>query len=393
LNFQLIENSPILNLNLILKKMKKSIFPFFAVALIISVFVSCTKENDASLKNRQDSPKYSLGCQFLPTAEYKALPLATPNYELKTLPALINLATPPIGNQGSEGSCVAWGTTYAGRSIDWYMTQGNTSYSYSTNIFSPEYVYNQIKISSDCGSGAYVTSGLNLLKSQGVCTWVSMPSQSGCSIMPNSTQQAEAANYKIINYGTANIDVNTFKTYLASNQAIVVAGPVNTAFEYLVNGQVLGAFSGSSLGGHCYCVVGYDDSMGAFKFQNSWGTGWASQGYGWISYTYITSWWQEAYVISSNNPPPPPPQEILTIKPTSRTVTGNAGSTSFDITANCDWATNSDASWCTVTASGTGNGQMIATFTANPGTTKRTATITISSSTITIIAKVVQRRQ
>lgn len=93
--------------------------------------------------------------------------------------------------------------------------------------------------------------------------------------------------------------MNTIKTILASNKPVIVAGPVNLAFERLGNGQVLGKFSGKSLGGHCYCLVDYDNAKNAFKFQNSWDTGRASQGYGWISYTYINSWWQEVYTITT----------------------------------------------------------------------------------------------
>jgi len=280
--------------------MKKSIFTFFTIALIISVFISCTKENASLQQSGQDTPQYSMGCQLLPSAEYEAIPLATPEYELKALPLFINITSPPVGNQGGEGSCVAWGTTYSGRSIDWYVTYGNSSYSKTTNIFSPEYVYNQIKVTASCGSGAYVTTGLNLLKSQGVCTWASMPyTDVSCSTWPNSTQIEEAANYKISGYNRVSIIANTIKTWLSENKPVIVAGPVNSAFMNLKKDQILGKFTGRSLGGHCYCLVGYDDAKGAFKFQNSWGSNWATGGYGYISYTYIKSWFQEAYVITT----------------------------------------------------------------------------------------------
>jgi C1A family cysteine protease len=277
--------------------MKRSVFTLFAAALLISILVSCSKEN-ASMQVTQDVPQYSLGCQFLPAAEYQAIPLAIPpEYNLKALPSSITLPSPPVGNQGGEGSCVGLGTGYECRSVDWYITNNNTSYTFNANIFSPAYVYNQIKIST-CASGAYVTSGLNLLQSQGVCTWQSMPYVDGaCYTMPNTAQKTEAANYKITSYSRITINTSTIKTFLANHTPVVVAGPVNMAFELLGNGQVLGKFSGRSLGGHCYCLVGYDDSKGAFKFENSWGTSWASQGYGWISYTYIGTWWQEAYVV------------------------------------------------------------------------------------------------
>ena len=278
--------------------MKKSLFIIFAFTLIMLFFVSCTKEN-ASIRSGQDSFPYALGCNLLPKAQYEAIPLA-PEIELKVkLPTSVNLSSPNIGNQLHEGSCVAWGTTYAGRSMDWYFTHNNSTYTQDANIFSPSYVYNQIKV-TDCASGSYVLSALNLLQSQGVCTWTEMPYiDYDCYTQPDSTQIAEASAYKISSYNRVNINTKTIKTYLANNKPVIVAGPVNQTFVNLPSGQVLGKYTGNPLGGHCYCLVGYNDTKNAFKFQNSWGPNWSSQGFGWISYTYITSWWSEAYVINT----------------------------------------------------------------------------------------------
>jgi len=55
-------------------------------------------------------------------------------------------------------------------------------------------------------------------------------------------------------------------------------------------------------GGHANLAVGYDDHMaigadtGALLVRNSWGAGWGSHGYGWLSYKYVTEalavdWW------------------------------------------------------------------------------------------------------
>jgi C1A family cysteine protease len=119
-----------------------------------------------------------------------------------------------------------------------------------------------------------------------------------CSTLPNATQKADAANYKISGYSTVTRSTSSFKAQLAAGKAIIVAGQVNRAYQNLGNGVVLSTFSGSSVGGHCQCVVGYDDTKGAFKVMNSWGTGWASSGFGWIKYGYETTWWSEAYVIN-----------------------------------------------------------------------------------------------
>jgi len=278
---------------------------FFAILAIIGIggllMNSCEKVNVVDEKTATEQPKvsndwHSLGCEFLSAVDYAKIPVA--KVPKGTLRAAVSIAVPPVGDQGGEGSCVAWGTTYAARSIDWQALH-NASWSQSVNIFSPEYVYNQIKAKRSCASGSYVTRGLDLLKSQGVCTWSSMPyTDLKCTTMPTTAQKTAAANYKISGYSTVAINTTAIKGFLTAGKPVIVAGSVNMAFEYLANGAVLSTFTGSSLGGHCYCVVGYDDTKGAFKFMNSWGTSWASSGFGWIKYGYESTWWTEAYVIN-----------------------------------------------------------------------------------------------
>ncbi|MFG6096983.1 C1 family peptidase [Leptothoe sp. ISB3NOV94-8A] len=52
----------------------------------------------------------------------------------------------------------------------------------------------------------------------------------------------------------------------------------------------------SQVTGHAALAIGYDDDRRAFLIQNSWGTDWGKQGYGWLSYDYVlqglaTHWW------------------------------------------------------------------------------------------------------
>jgi len=260
-------------------------------------FNACTKDVVETPEPLVQSTFYSLGCELLPADEYAKIPVAkTPVVDIKA--TVLNLNVPPVGNQGGEGSCVAFGTTYAGRSINWQATHP-AAWSQSVNIFSPEYVYNQIKVRRSCSSGAYVIKGLDLLKLQGVCTWTSMPyTDVSCTLLPTTAQKTEAALYKISGYSTATRTTAAIKSFLAAGKPVIVAGPVSSGFMYLTSGAVLTTFVGTSLGGHCYCVVGYDDDKGAFKFMNSWGTTWATAGFGYIAYGYETTWWTEAYVIN-----------------------------------------------------------------------------------------------
>ena len=281
--------------------MKKNFYLYVVLMALGLSFKACQK--DTAVDPQQDSQAvvHEMGAIMLPAEEYAKIPTAqfTLNDLLKAVPASVALNTPVVRNQGGEGSCVAWGTTYAARSITKFAAANTNLWTDNSNIMSPEFVYNQIKVST-CASGAYVTSGLDLLKSKGACTWSSMPyTDVECSTQPNASQIAEATNYKIT-YAKVNINVNDIKTHLAAGRPVVVGGPVSNDFMYLKNGVVLTRFKGKSLGGHCYCVVGYDDAKNAFKFQNSWGPTWASSGFGWINYNYIGSWWQEAYVMYNN---------------------------------------------------------------------------------------------
>ena len=49
-------------------------------------------------------------------------------------------------------------------------------------------------------------------------------------------------------------------------------------------------------GGHSVLVVGYDDSRGEFKFQNSWGSNWGDRGFGYLPYELFNSTCTEAWV-------------------------------------------------------------------------------------------------
>lgn len=68
----------------------------------------------------------------------------------------------------------------------------------------------------------------------------------------------------------------------------------------------------------------------------------------------------------------------LAVTPPNQDVTASAGSTTFNVTSNSNWTASSNALWCSVTASGTGNGTLTANYLENPTTTPRTATITVN---------------
>jgi len=329
--------------------------------------VTCTKDYQDKPQSVQEI--HSLGVILLPSNEYAKIPVVTiPEFSTRALAVSASISSPPVVSQGVEGSCVAFGTTYAGRSIMWKKNHTASSYTQSVNIFSPEYLYNQIKISTSCTSGAYVVTGLNLLKSQGVCRWSAMPyTDVTCSTQPTTAQKTEAATYKIKDYATVPIDITSVKALIVNGIPVIVAGPVYTNFNNLVSGATLKAPSGTLLGNHCYCIVGYDDSKNAFKFQNSWGTAWSSSGFGWIDYSYIAQWWLEAYVILENTLATP----TLTTTVASSIMSNSAvsggkivsnGGAAITVSGVC-WSINTNPTVALSTK--TTNGTLSGTFTSN----------------------------
>lgn len=68
----------------------------------------------------------------------------------------------------------------------------------------------------------------------------------------------------------------------------------------------------------------------------------------------------------------------LVVNPPNQNVGAPADSTHFTVTSNIDWTVSSDASWCTVTSSGSGNGSITANCSENPSTDPRIANISVN---------------
>jgi len=74
----------------------------------------------------------------------------------------------------------------------------------------------------------------------------------------------------------------------------------------------------------------------------------------------------------------------LSVTPSNQNVPATpAGTTNFTVTSNADWTAASNQTWCTVTASGTGNGTIVASYAVNPTTVSRIANITVTVATLT----------
>ena len=216
-----------------------------------------------------------------------------------TVPSSYQIPMPAVGYQGSEGSCVTFAVVYYMRSAEQYKKTGASSYNLSTNVFSPEFVYNQTKASTSCSSGSSLINTLNFIYSKGACTWQSMPyTSTDCSLLPTSAQTTEAANYKITSYSQVlSNDQTAIKTLLSSGHPLACTFTADANFYNAGPGYIWNSYSSTVYGPHAITICGYDDSKKAYRAINQWGTSWGDQGYIWIDYNFLSSITSSLYTI------------------------------------------------------------------------------------------------
>ncbi len=130
-------------------------------------------------------------------------------------------------------------------------------------------------------------------------------------VEPSPFCYAFARNFTAVTYVRLDPGSATPVQALANIRAHLAAGfPSMFGFpaydEYMnagADGKVAFPAPSSQLnGGHANAAVGYDDHLaigphtGALLVRNSWGTSWGINGYGWLSYEYVTQslavdWW------------------------------------------------------------------------------------------------------
>lgn len=277
-----------------MKRIKKMLSVFTVLNLMmLMVFISNFSVFSAGIES------YAMGCIQDTVESYAKLPKVASRSVSASLPSVVDLTSqfPTPGKQGSQGSCSAWAVAYAYKSFQEKADHG-WNVGTSDHQFSPAYVYNQIQVGNDGGSS--ISDAMRLLVSQGVCSLADMPySQNDYKTQPNVAQRQKAATYRALSYGTLTAgSVDEIKKQIASGDGVVIAISVYPDFDNLnSSNKVYDNVSGEKRGAHAICLIGYDNSLNAFKFINSWGTTWGINGYGYISYNLIRQFNTQAYVM------------------------------------------------------------------------------------------------
>lgn len=223
------------------------------------------------------------------------------------LPESVSLLrfAPQRGNQGQQGSCVAWSSAYGARTV---LEAASTGVNPDQIKFSPSFLYNQIGLEG-C-EGSYIQRAMEQMSRQGALPLDQFPySDQECERQPTSEQIREAGQYKIHGFTRLTdgdninaINVRAIKEHLAKDAPVVIGIMVGQSFMQDMMGQELWRpqemdASGMGQGGHAMCVIGYDDRKfnGAFQIMNSWGPEWGKDGVAWIKYGDFRNYVREAY--------------------------------------------------------------------------------------------------
>ncbi|HNE50328.1 MAG TPA: C1 family peptidase [Chitinophagales bacterium] len=229
--------------------------------------------------------------------------------EKNPLPEFVSLEkfAPSRMDQGEQGSCVGWGSSYAARTI---LEASSTGQNPDDIAMSPSFVYNQIG-NNEC-QGAYIINACKVMQGAGDIPkkYFEYTDQS-CSRKPDQQVLQNAQQFKIRGYERLSKDGDDYTTdfyaikqYLAKGAPVIIGNMVGGSFMQDMMGKKIwhptqDDYSMEGFGGHCMCIIGYDDRMegGAFQIMNSWGPAWGEQGIAWVRYKDFMHFNKEAYAL------------------------------------------------------------------------------------------------
>ncbi|MFT3904443.1 MAG: C1 family peptidase [Niabella sp.] len=226
------------------------------------------------------------------------------------LPEAVSLLrfAPERGDQGQQGSCVAWSSAYAAQTI---LTAAATGKDPNAIAFSPSYLYNQIRLGDDC-QGSYIQRAMEAMKANGGVPLSVYPySDRDCSREPDGSARQLGRQNTIHGFtrltdgdNLKQISVRAIKEHLSKDAPVVIGMLVGQSFMSEMMGKELWTPQGMDqsqigMGGHAMCVIGYDDSKygGAFQIMNSWTPQWGKNGIAWVRYGDFKQYVREAYGI------------------------------------------------------------------------------------------------
>lgn len=183
----------------------------------------------------------------------------------------------PVQDQGSCGSCVAFGSVAA---IEGTARLRAENASLTIDLSEAHLFYCHAAAQNRrCSTGWWVDPALICCRDLGLVGEPEYPYVAGdqrCAV------SGTASPYVIDSYEKMR-DVGKMKHWLATKGPLIACFLVYEDF-YAYKSGVYRHVTGREEGGHCVCIVGYDDASNAWIAKNSWGEDWGEQGFFHMAY-------------------------------------------------------------------------------------------------------------
>ena len=281
---------------------------FFMLAFFLVLITACKKDEMDDLLPEPEpdtnvqTPEYGLG--WIGEDDLSQVPTAT-NFSFgnTNLPSVVDLTDkfPPIGDQGSYGTCVSWTLAYNIKTAVDGMDRGLSASDLAreANQFSPKDLFVAIPDNEkgpNC-NGTNFSNALNVLQNRGVATMQTVPYSNLGDCSQAGLQQSwtnEAGQHRIKYWRKIDASVQSIKQNLANNIPVILGAKLADNFMTWNSDNVLSSSTTTTnVGQHAYhamVIAGYDDGKGpngAFRVINSWSERWGDRGFIWIDYNYL----------------------------------------------------------------------------------------------------------
>lgn len=202
---------------------------------------------------------------------------APPSYDLTNVGGK-NFIT-DVKNQRNCGSCVAFGTIAA---VEGTVRVARTDATLAVDLSEAHLFYcHGAAEGRNCGNGWWPDNALNAFRDTGVVDDPCFPYTPGDQpCRPCSDWQNRVT--KIVSWSQVTT-ISAMKDWLSTKGPLAACFKVYDDF-YSYHSGIYRHVTGAFVGGHCICVVGYNDADGYWICKNSWGTAFGENGFFRIAY-------------------------------------------------------------------------------------------------------------
>jgi C1A family cysteine protease len=185
-----------------------------------------------------------------------------------------------VKNQGACGSCVAFGTVTTVESAI-RIARGAA---YAVDLSEAHLFYCIARAQGrTCGNGWYPEAAMIAFKDIGVADEACYPYVAGDQNCTGRCADWASRVTKISGY-TRLTSIAAIKDWISTKGPVQACFSVYNDFFSYSTGVYRKTANATLSGGHCVCIVGYNDAQSCWICKNSWGTGWGEAGFFRIAY-------------------------------------------------------------------------------------------------------------